>query len=1416
MSPEKSMKKNLRQFLVLILILLQVFSLNGCLIKNVDAKLETAPKLGEGAVTGKVSQNEFPTYQHDVGRFNVEGTNAFYILKGLENDPDYITSFELLDYTDKGEFIYHYTTPSYISANEVALLSAEGKKAEGDVATTGYLDPERKDYPVCDAEILMAYNPDSGHYRVIYSRAYELEWDPVTEKRPSYYTSSIYAGGKNGLIFMEKRAFACRVPGKHQYALMNLDGMGYIFDENGVEISALDFRNDISYQESLAIRNSQGVKSADQGRSLNDMTDEEFEAFIGQTDKVASKSDPDYETPKMIIKDMAMNRDYYTYISCSTYTGSSPIDPFSYLGGSTFLAFSVGLTRKDTGLSDYRCFNVNADKQYEAWKSFDGRYFNSRQEMMQTYGYSMNSLKTEGNYPDSFTPFYYDSGESVSGNIAMDKTGPKSLIVGTVDPMNTDLNGEFTREDDVKIRDLFGITERETVGVATYLAGKKMGYNLGDLSRWWNNSRNAVKRAVRSSHGTFVDRVLRKEAQNGGTYDYFVWLLDHMGLVPRMGEWDQVNKQNDSSMITSGTDPQIFEVLSFTPTVFGTDIPHIAVVDYTSPSAGDYEVTPETERAVPVATSYLPYTERVTWYRSREEAKTLRDLYTENYPQYKDTLNGIRSILLDLESDPDTGKDNVFKVIKELTGDDVTAVAGTLDYLQDMINTIPSADRVYVLNLCLDYVGETDLIREGEIPISYTLKFPSEARTRVSLTVQDNAAAGSTIEGIPEGVLIAHDAERDVNLIGYESDFEMYSGINVASEVPAGATPGSPMDIKEILWEDTTGSGESSYIVYSTSYGIRIFKYDRTTGVGQFTPLKFTGSVKDVYTTFHPDGKYFLDVHTEGFIPYESFFTSSGYTTDTENRAFESTKEVLKDSYRENNFTLDEQASKEFVNSRFSGSIASADAVGLIGPESAIVCSVNGGTLFLNLKSGEVTKDAENGSWYRLIQSGNTNNYKLLGFENSDNKYKDTDLPMAKVYTKVYEDGRGENDPSLVASVKNTLQQMAKDYLYRQYRTDLDNTDTVINIDMPVSENEENISEEKLFASGNPEDTTGEFMTELERLEKLYGLKKESVELNNYLMYLRKQAAAIKPAMTRLYTLAGATDLATSPKREEPYWKNLDSRMTLAFNETDIENILVEIRMHPDAASSLPEEQVKKYESYKPTLDYSAEQGRIDPENVDFLNSLSSNEAEERLRDAEQMLRYREDVLNDIREDFRRLHPDGDFEATLIELLNLVNPENLILAEEEARDEFINVINHGDSVVKDNEYNEMRERMLKAIPDAESVWEMEKLIISEKIRQPKYSRYSKDFEDYEYEEAATEENKRPALLRKTGFYKDIIGGIKNDAFVKDFLASKKETWEDYVKEVILNAGSKVVKDDNGLIEGNPYNEEIKEWRKIAE
>ena len=44
----------------------------------------------------------------DADRFNVDGTDAFFILPCHENDPGVITDFKVLDYTDAGTFIYAY------------------------------------------------------------------------------------------------------------------------------------------------------------------------------------------------------------------------------------------------------------------------------------------------------------------------------------------------------------------------------------------------------------------------------------------------------------------------------------------------------------------------------------------------------------------------------------------------------------------------------------------------------------------------------------------------------------------------------------------------------------------------------------------------------------------------------------------------------------------------------------------------------------------------------------------------------------------------------------------------------------------------------------------------------------------------------------------------------------------------------------------------------------------------------------------------------------------------------------------------------------------------------------------------------------------------------------------------------------
>ncbi len=1416
---EMRTKKRIRKLLAGLLILGQVFLLTGCLLRNMDPTLETAPKFGANAIISRnsVSRSAITPVSHNMARYNVEGTNAFYIPEGLENDPESILSFELLDYTDNNELIYHFITPAYITVDEVNQYNNNGEGSEGDAPTTGFKDVERKDYPVSDAELLMAYNPDTGHYRIMMARGYELEWDPKFEERPSYYSSPIPAGGKSGLVFMEQRAYACKVPEKREYLITGIDGIGTIYDERGKVIRTLDFRHDIVYQHSMAEKNTQNEREAAEKRlDPEDKYDRELFEMIEREKQ--EKQDTEFnEKVKMIIKDVAISKDYYAYVSCSTYTGSSPLDPNAILIGTTFLSYSVGLNREDEVISDYLSFNLNADKQFEAWKSLNGKYFNSIEEMEATYGYSMEKTKMEGAYPDNFTPFYYDAGDSVSSDVAMGKTGPKSLIVGTSDLSEVPVE-HVTEDDQSRIGSFFGLNEDEEDELEWYIDD----YDSSDeddrerlLSYWRNKATNAGKKAFRAIDGLNIERLLRKDSEeSGGTYGYFVWMLNLEGQVPRMGVWNKDKAVNEFRTGADGNTPESYHILSFSHRVGDQDVPHIADIDPIELVAEGSEHFPDTEYTEPVPLAYLPEAYRTVWYRSGEEARTLRNIYFDIHPELQDTVNAIRDILLDVESDPESGSENVFRILKDVTGDEETAAAETLEYLNELLEEIPSDDREYILNLCLDYIRKDDSIESNRYPISYGLRFPRPARATVNKDMDTNTSSGSTLTGVKDGVIIARDSDKEINNLGYISDFFMFSGVDsyVLKDTPA--TPGAPREVREITWKNPENGEETRYFVYCTTYGARFYRRNE---YSEFEFVDFTGPIKDIYLTFKPDGRQFGDWNTKGFIPYENLLSSSGYTRDTENKTWDSVQEILDKTLSENTTdVIKDETIKESLNDRYIGSIASADSFALIDSDTALICAVNGGTLFLNLNSGEVTKEIGTGSYYRLIQKGQSNDYKLIGFDNDEYSYKECDLPLAKIYDRVYDGGeKGEKNTALIASVKETLRQMAKDYLYRQYRTEIGSNDTVVNIKMPDSEKEENISEEKLFYSGSPEDTTGEFMTELKRLEELYGIKGNPTEITNYLYYLRGQAAALKPAITRLYVLAGATELSTSGKREEAYWKNLDSRITMALNQESLKDILVEIRMHPEVSASLPPEQVQKYDEYRKVLDFTAEQGKVENGKYDFTENLSSNEAEQKFEEAELRSKYRLDVLKDIEEDYSRLYPDGDFEKTLMDLLNKVNPENLILEEEEVLYEFIDLLNHGESVLTEELYKDVRERLKEAIPGITSVWGMEELIISEKVKQPKFEKYSSLYEEYlkECEKVTAEE--RPPLLRKTEFYKDIIGGLKADSFVKDFLAAKKETWEDYIREVILNAGSGMVKDDKGLIEGSPYNAAIEEWRNLS-
>ena len=45
---------------------------------------------------------------------------------------------------------------------------------------------------------------------------------------------------------------------------------------------------------------------------------------------------------------------------------------------------------------------------------------------------------------------------------------------------------------------------------------------------------------------------------------------------------------------------------------------------------------------------------------------------------------------------------------------------------------------------------------------------------------------------------------------------------------------------------------------------------------------------------------------------------------------------------------------------------------------------------------------------------------------------------------------------------------------------------------------------------------------------------------------------------------------------------------------------------------------------------------------------------------------------------------------------------------------------------------------------------------------------------------------RISFLRTSAAYKAIIGDIREDAAVKEFLKTRKETWDDYLRDVIIH------------------------------
>ncbi len=642
--------------------------------------------------------------------------------------------------------------------------------------------------------------------------------------------------------------------------------------------------------------------------------------------------------------------------------------------------------------------------------------------------------------------------------------------------------------------------------------------------------------------------------------------------------------------------------------------------------------------------------------------------------------------------------------------------------------------------------------------------------------------------------------------------------------------------------------------------------------VNKYTALSLGGRGKEAYKEASKEGGVKSPVKEsdfEGFMTYKMLLTSSGYTREAENRRTGAIEEGLalisaSENAADNNDPIEKSTDRsllsedeylagidesQYMNERFTGHLSSARNISMISKDKALICSMDSGTKILDLNHGTVADDKE-GSYYRAFQVGNTTTFKLLGFEENGNSYLDNDIPMSKVYTLEY--GSEELDRSVIDSFKKMLKQYAEDFLYREYRTEFSENEEFVVKEKTEEEKQESIDAGKIF---DPEITSYE--QALTDLEKKYSINNAPDEIREYAGYLRERIAGVKPGIAKIYQLAGAKKLSgDNARRSEGYFKNLESRITMAMEKDALYDILVEIRMHEEVLPELDREQADKYRSYKEVLDYTKEQYTVSAGDI-FREGEAERTPEEvendRLRNS-----YRQDVINDIIDEYAEslkkpglseeeaTEPDSRekkeiFDNYLQTLLNQVNPDNLTMDEEKTTDEFLDIINHGKETLTGVRFEEMTERLKKELPSIDAVWKLEEMIIKEKVEhESAYSAYKDWLKDYNdrVEEAENEANSlnvpvsgksddstvdtpltplsgkdRITYLRTSKAYKAVIGDLKKDKVVKEFLSGKKETWDDYCKYVIKKSGAGAVKDDSGYVEGSGIGEALEEIKQ---
>lgn len=331
----RRVKKLLRSALLVMLC----FAITGCqtILGDGEINIVTAPPLVTPRV---VVVDSYGT--GEATRFDIPGTDAFYLLNGIENHPDNLQDFNCLDYTNDGFFVYYYCAPAYISPDEVNALKGTTGTRESDK----YPEINKTGGALCDAMIVMAYNPQTKEYKVMDAQAYYGAGMHDAERTKEMNTGVDFYASPTFHFNTLSHCYGCKLADAHRYYIFDQSGDATVYGEDLEELSRTSVGglieakvgeltnnvNKVRQDAFNAKKNGKQTSSDLWDAGLDDGGDEmddalkELEDVTGEKYDSGKKDGETYEDISLncLVKSAVMDGANVMYLTLMMYTGENP------------------------------------------------------------------------------------------------------------------------------------------------------------------------------------------------------------------------------------------------------------------------------------------------------------------------------------------------------------------------------------------------------------------------------------------------------------------------------------------------------------------------------------------------------------------------------------------------------------------------------------------------------------------------------------------------------------------------------------------------------------------------------------------------------------------------------------------------------------------------------------------------------------------------------------------------------------------------------------------------------------------------------------------------------------------------------------------------------------------------------------